>query len=65
MKRSMVFTFSLLFVATLCLPHSYAQDSPQWGLPEGAKLRIGQVRIHEIVYTPDGTGLAVASGIGT
>ena len=27
-------------------------------------MRIGQGRIHEIVYTPDGTGLAVASGIG-
>ncbi|MDE0185067.1 MAG: hypothetical protein OXP71_06365 [Candidatus Poribacteria bacterium] len=64
MKKALVFKFSLLFVAALCLPQSYAQHSLQWGLPEGAKLRIGQGRIHEIAYTPDGTGLALASGIG-
>ena len=64
MKKALVFKFSLLFLAAACLSQSYAQVSLQWGLPEGAKLRIGQGRIHEIAYTPDGTGLAVASGIG-
>ena len=60
MKKALVLKFSLLFVAALCTPHSYAQDSPQWGLPEGAKVRIGQGRVHGIEYTPDGTGLAGA-----
>ena len=46
MKKALIFIFSMLFVSTLCLPQSYAQDSRQWGLPEGAKLRMGQGGIH-------------------
>ncbi|MDE0184884.1 MAG: WD40 repeat domain-containing protein [Candidatus Poribacteria bacterium] len=64
MKKAMVLKFCLLFLSALCLPHSFAQDSPQWGLPEGAKARIGKGRIGEIQYSPDGTRLAVASSIG-
>ena len=43
---------------------SFAQDSPQWHLPEGAKMRLGKGRANEIAYSPDGTKLAVASAIG-
>ena len=40
------------------------QDSPQWGLPEGAKARLGKGTISDIQYSPDGARLAVASSIG-
>ncbi len=64
MKKGMFFKFCLLFVSALCLPHSFAQDSPQLGLPEGAKTRFGKGRISEIQYSPNDTRLAVASSIG-
>ena len=63
-KKALFFKFSLLFVSALFLQNSFAQDSPQWDLPEGAKARLGKGRISEITYSPDGNRLAVASGIG-
>ena len=44
--------------------NTFAQDSPQWHLPEGATARLGKGRINEIAYSPDGTRLAVAGSIG-
>ena len=44
--------------------NTFAQDSPQWHLPEGATARLGKGWIDEIAYSPDGTRLAVASSIG-
>ena len=55
---------SLLLVTMLCVPNTFAQDSPQWHLPDGAIARLGKGRISEIAYSPDGARLAVASGIG-
>ena len=40
------------------------QDYTQLSLPEGAKARLGKGWINEIAYSPDGTRLAVAGGIG-
>ena len=57
-------TVALLILFTLLLPSSFAEDYTQWGLPEGAKARLGKGSINEIQYSPDGTRLAVASGIG-
>ena len=45
-------------------PNTSAQDSPQWHLPEGAKARIGKGRAIDIALSPDGTQLAVATGLG-
>ena len=44
--------------------NTFAQDSPQSHLPEGATARLGKGSITEIAYSPDGTRLAVASSIG-
>ena len=45
--------------------NTFAQDSPQWHLPEGATARLGKGAITgEIAYSPDGTRLAVAGSIG-
>ena len=41
-----------------------AQDAPQWHLPDGVKARYGKGTIHDIKYAPDGTKMAVATGIG-
>ena len=65
MRNAIFYKLSLfLFVSALCLPHSYAQDSQQWGLPEWAKARLGKGGINDIQYSPDATRLAVASSIG-
>ncbi len=54
----------LLLVSTVYLPLVYAQDYQTWGLPDGAKARLGKGWISDIAYSPDGTRLAVASSIG-
>ena len=65
MKQMTVFTFALLILFTLFSQNTFAQDYTQWGLPEGAKARLGKGLISgNIVYSPDGTRLAVASSIG-
>ena len=57
-------TASLLILFTLFSLNTFAQDYTQWGLPDGAKMRLGKGRVYEIAYSPDGARLAVASGIG-
>ena len=64
MKKGLFFKLSLLFVSVLFLRNSFAQDSPQWRLPETVKARLGKGRISEFQYSPAGTRLAVASSIG-
>ena len=55
----------ILFIAlTSYLPSSFAQDSPQWDLPEGATTRLGKGWLSEIKYSPDGTRLAAAGSLG-
>ena len=55
---------TLLILVTLFSLNTFAQDSPQWHLPDGVKARLGKGWIHEIAYSPDGTRLALAGGIG-
>ena len=59
--KTLVTPFILFILFTL---NTFAQDSPQWGLPDGVKARLGKGVINEIQYSPDGTRLAVASAIG-
>ena len=61
MKKTLVLLFLFL---TFSLT-TFAQDSPQWHLPEGAKARLGKGWIAgNIAYSPDETLLAVAGSIG-
>ena len=65
MKAMQFSTLALIFVTLLFLPNTSAQDYTRWGLPEGAKARLGKGRISgNIAYSPDGARLAVATGIG-
>ena len=68
MKVTVFFSLMLLSVSmSLCVAQTDAEYEPytQWGLPEGAKARLGKGRITgNVTYSPDGTRLAVASSIG-
>ena len=64
MKTPRIFALTLLLAITTTLLPATAQANGQWGLPEGAKLRLGKGRITEIEFSPDGKLLAVASAIG-
>ncbi len=64
--KTTFFLLKLLIVGMLCLPTAFAQYEPytQMGLPEGAIARFGKSSIREIIYSPDGTRLAVTTTIG-
>ncbi|MDE0313844.1 MAG: cohesin domain-containing protein [Candidatus Poribacteria bacterium] len=64
MKKTLYPVLTALFITLIFTPNTLAQDSPQWHLPEGAKMRLGKGEANEIAYSPDGTKLAVASDIG-
>ncbi len=60
--RSFIFTFLLMLV--LYLPNVFAQDWTTWGLPDGAKRRLGKGKISAAEFSPDGSQIAVASSVG-
>ena len=64
MKKTPLFTFTLLILFTLFSHNTFAQDPSQWHLPEGVKARLSKGSANEIQYSPDGTRLAVAGGLG-
>ena len=64
MKKGSIFGFNLLLVSVLFVSSTLAQDSPQWHLPKGVKVRLGKGRISTIAYSPDGNLLAVGTYIG-
>ena len=64
MRNTFFSVLLIWFVIFTFTSNTFAQDSPQWHLPEGVKARLGKGRINEIAYSPDGTRLAVAGGIG-
>lgn len=55
---------TLLIASTLYPLISFAQDSPQWHLPEGAVARLGKGWLYDLAYSPDGTRLAVSGSLG-
>ncbi|MCG9133481.1 WD40 repeat domain-containing protein [Candidatus Poribacteria bacterium] len=77
MKPARVSTFIILFISTLFLPFTFAEDYMRWELPEGAKMRLGKGeranleghltdigRARSYQFSPDGTQFAVRSSIG-
>ena len=48
----------------LSLPTSPAQEYTRWALPDGAVARFGKGIIRGVLYSPDGTRLAVVSSVG-
>ena len=64
MKKICFSSFILVVIFVLFLPSSFAQDTPQWHLPDSVKARIGKGRVTDIALSPDSGQLAVATGIG-
>ena len=60
----MKITMTLLMLLVLFLPTTHARDYTQWGLPGGAVGRIGKGWVDDILYSPDGTRLAIAGSAG-
>ena len=56
--------FCTLILLSLIATTAFAQHSPQWGLPEGVRARLGKGVVGDARYSTDGSRLAVASGIG-
>ena len=69
MKKEYFVMITLLFgllVTLVGTPDlSIAQEHAHWGLPEGAKARIGKGWLYGITYSSDGSLLAVAGSTGT
>ena len=55
---------TLLTFLVLLLANAYPQESAQWHLPENVVARLGEGRISEVRYSPDGARLAVISTVG-
>ncbi|MDE0636004.1 MAG: T9SS type A sorting domain-containing protein [Candidatus Poribacteria bacterium] len=64
--KKMRSTILLLVLISICFsPNASSQDYMQWGLPEGAKMRIGKGEIYgNITFSPDSSLLAVPTRIG-
>ena len=60
----MKITATLLMFLVLFLSTTFAQESTQWALPEGAVARFGKGSLKGIQYSPDGTRFAIKSAIG-
>ena len=65
-RTSRLIILNIFFVATLILHSGYGQqDYTRWGLPEGAKMRLGKGWISGyITFTPDGSMLVVPCSTG-
>lgn len=60
----MKITMPLLMLLVLLLPNTYPQDYTQWNLPESAIVRLGKGSVIKVLYSPDGSRLAIQSSIG-
>lgn len=56
--------YTLLPILILFTLNGYAQEYTTWGLPDGAKARLGKGEITTIAFSPDGSLLASASSVG-
>ncbi|MDE0300732.1 MAG: dockerin type I domain-containing protein [Candidatus Poribacteria bacterium] len=57
-------TLASLILLSLVSLNTTAQNTSRWGLPEGAKVRLGRGVILGLQYSPEGTRLAVTGGAG-
>ena len=70
MRPTRVFISTILFINVLFLLSTFAEDYTRWGLPEGAKFRLGKGKINNVVgrnpyqFSPDSSQLIVFTSIG-
>lgn len=65
MKKKKLLYIVCLLIPGLLLSNSFAQEyTAQWHLLEGAKARLGRGKLNHIIFSPDGTRVAVSTAIG-
>ena len=65
MKKTTLLYIVHFFIFCLLLPNGFAQQyTAEWHLPEGAKARLGRGKLNNVVFSPDGTRIAVSTAIG-
>ena len=65
MKKTKLLYIVCLLIPCLLLSNGFAQEyTAQWHLPEGAKARLGKGELNRIIFSPDGTRVAVSTAIG-
>ena len=65
MKKTKRLYIVCLLIPCLLLSNGFAQEyASQWHLPEGAKARLGRGKLNNILFSPDGTRVAVSTPIG-
>ena len=65
MKNPKLLYIVCLLMPCLLLSNGFAQEyASRWHLPEGAKARLGRGKLNNIIFSPDGTRVAVSTSIG-
>ena len=65
MKKITLLYIVHLFILCLLLSNGFAQEyTAKWHLPEGAKARLGRGKLNNVIFSPDGTRIAVSTTIG-
>ena len=65
MKNTKLLYITCLLIPCLLLSDGFAQEyAARWNLPEGAKARLGRGKLNNIIFSPDGTRVAVSTPIG-
>ena len=65
MNRLRLVLLVLPLVYSIFTPNAFPEPYTRWGLPTGAKARLGKGKIHDIKYFPEGDKIAVATTVGT
>ncbi len=60
----MKIVMTLFMFLVLSISGALAEESAQINLPDGAVARLGKGYVREVLYSPDGTHLAIVSSIG-
>ena len=65
MKKTKLLYIVFLLIPCLLLSNGFAQEyAARWNLPEGAKARFGKGKLNNIIFSQDGTRIAVSTSIG-
>ena len=65
MKKTKLLYIVCLLIPCLLLSNGFAQEyTARWNLPEGAKARLGKGRLNNIIFSPDGSRVAISTPIG-
>ena len=65
MKKPKLLYIVCLLIPCVLLLNGFAQEyASRWHLPEGAKARLGRGKLNNVIFSADGTRIAVSTSIG-